>query len=394
MKIAIVGFFSLFVTAAAFTGTAQADQVVLQDGSVLTGTVKQVFDGKLVIETGFAGELTLDLDQVKGITTQEPVAVQLPSGDQAVGPMEYSSTAGQNVSTSSLGDVQVDLSTAGAIWEANQDSPMVKALKAETEAAQPKWYATIELGLDGQTGNTERLAINGRGEIHRDTQNDRMMIYAQGQSSRENGEDTVKEVLGGISLEIDLNDRWFAFAKSELEYDKTENLDLRASVTGGVGYFVIRKPGHELKLRAGLGFMHESLFDVERTSRNPAPPPATITTLEEDTNDFAIAELGLDYLIEIAPWLLYTHHTTYFPTFDDIGDYRIVMENAAEIPLTEDDDWRLRMGMRNNYDFRHRRRFRAPRHLLFHEHCLGVELIKKMSSKPFTDRLSIRSVTI
>jgi hypothetical protein len=26
------------------------------------------------------------------------------------------------------------------------------------------------------------------------------------------------------------------------------------------------------------------------------------------------------------------------------------MENAAEIPLTKDKDWRLRVGVRNNYD--------------------------------------------
>ncbi len=313
----------VFVSALTLPYAAWGDEVVLQDGSRLIGTVTQVIDGSVTIETDFAGTITVDKSLVKGIRTDEPKSVQLPSGDRAIGKLDYS-RSGQKVTTDTVGDISIDLNQVDAVWAAGQPHPAMLA-------QLPKWYGSLELGLDGQTGNSERIAINGRAEVHRDTPTDRMMIYAQGRSSRENGEDTVKEVLGGISLEIDLDDDWFVFAKSELEFDKLEDLDLRATVTGGVGYFAIREPGHELKLRAGLGFQHESFSTGE-------------------SNDFAIGELGLDYLLEIAPWLLYTLHATYYPTFEDIADYRVVLENAVAIPLSPKEDWRLRIGMRNDYD--------------------------------------------
>ena len=314
------------VIAAVVSSSVWADEVILHDGSRLVGEVTQLVGGSVTVDTGFAGTVTVDASLIKGIVTDQPRSVQLPSGDRAVGKLGYTAAEGQTVMSEPVGAVSIDLTQVDAIWA-------VGAMHPEVLAAMPKWFGSLEFGLDGQTGNSERLAINGRAEIHRDTPDDRMMIYAQGHSSRENGEDTVKEILGGITLEVDIDEDWFIFARSELEHDKLEALDLRASVTGGIGYFVIQEADQELKLRAGLGFMHES-FD----------------TSENKTNDFAIGELGLDYLLRVAPWLLFTHHTTYYPTFDDVSEFRIVMENAVAIPLTPSEDWRLRIGLRNNYD--------------------------------------------
>ena len=323
------GLVVLAVITLAIGSDTWADEVILKDGSRVIGTVKQLVDGSVTVETGFAGQITIDSSLIQGIVTEEPRSIQLPTGDRAIGNLDYDSSAGQRVSTATVGDVSIDLTRVDAIWAEGEENPAVVALL-------PKWYGHVEFGIDGETGNSERKSFNGRAEVHRDTPDDRMMIYAQGRASRENGEDTVKEILGGVSLEIDVDEDWFVFAKSELEFDKLEHLDLRATVTGGLGYFAIREPGHELKLRAGLGYQHESFSDE--------------AGLEDDTNNFAVAELGLDYLLEVAPWLLYTLHATYFPTFEDVADYRIVVENAAEIPLNRDKDWRLRIGMKNNFD--------------------------------------------
>ena len=33
-----------------------------------------------------------------------------------------------------------------------------------------------------------------------------------------------------------------------------------------------------------------------------------------------------------------------------MSDHRLAVENAGEIPLTDEEDWKLRLGVRNQYD--------------------------------------------
>ncbi len=324
-------FCSLVLLIGLSFSVASADEVILKDGSRLVGQFKELNGNKAVLETGFSTPLEIDVAKIQGISSDQPMTVQLASGDRAVGTLNYTPEHGQRVAARTMGQVAIDFENVSAIWAAGQEAPEVVDLRAQLKKMQNPWSAKLHLGVDGQSGNTDRVAVNGRAEIHRKTDADRLLIYAQGRSSRENGEDTVKEVLGGISLEVDVDEKWFAFGKTELEFDKFENLDLRARISGGVGYFVTRLPEEEFRLHAGIGFQHES-FDSGAS------------------DDQAVADLGWDYRKDVAPWLQFTHSTTVFPAFEDIGDFRIVMENAAEIPLDSEHDWKLRLGLRNDYD--------------------------------------------
>ena len=60
------------------------DEVVLQNGSKILGTITASRDGKLKIETDFAGTLTISLDQVQSMRTAEPVVIKLAAKIQAI----------------------------------------------------------------------------------------------------------------------------------------------------------------------------------------------------------------------------------------------------------------------------------------------------------------------
>jgi len=53
------------------------DEIVLKNGSRLLGKVTGVRDASVNFSTDFAGELTIDMDQVESISTQSPVVMQL-----------------------------------------------------------------------------------------------------------------------------------------------------------------------------------------------------------------------------------------------------------------------------------------------------------------------------
>ncbi len=309
--------------------TCVADEVILDNGSRIVGDIQDLIDGKVTLKTDFSEDMTIETGQIKGISTDKPMTVQLNGGDRAVGVLRYSDQEGQRVKSNGVGDVKIDLGGVSGIWAGGKESPEVVAMR-EALAKNP-WSIKLHLGIDGQTGNTDRFSINGRMDILRKTEGERLLIFAAGRHTHENNNDTIKEILGGFRLEVDVDDRWFAFGKLGLEFDEFENLDLRTTVSGGFGYFVIKEAKTEFKVRVGVGFKNESFN----------------TGVSDDQ---AVAELGWDFMREFTRWLLFTHEATIFPSFEDTKDFRLVVENAAEIPINGDQNWKIRIGVRNDYD--------------------------------------------
>jgi putative salt-induced outer membrane protein YdiY len=349
---------ALIVTAAAVS----ADEIHLTDGSRLVGVAGAMDSDGLSFETSFAGAIRIDAAKIAGIVTDQPMTVALVGGDRVTGTLRYDADNGQRLTGTTFGDVAIDPSRIVAIWPVGAAAPAsggaqggaaVEQLRAEhqadlettrqhyeTEMASlredaarftPKWTADLELGLNGQSGNTEEVNFDGRISAKRATQVDRFSLFIEGHFGRQNGIRNTNEVMGGARYEIDISERAYAYASTKLEFDEFENLDLRSNVTAGMGYFFIKRDDETLKGRVGAGYQHESFDDG---------------TVENQ----GILEVGVEYEKQFAPWLLFTHETTFFPSLDGLDDYRLTSETAGEIPIANSDAWKLRIGMRNEYD--------------------------------------------
>jgi putative salt-induced outer membrane protein YdiY len=315
-------------------GVALADVVHLANGSQLVGTVEGVSDGKLKIKTDYAGTFDIDMKTVKGISTDQPVNVRTKDGEVKVGKLAFDPANGQTtVAAQAAGGAAraVTMDELTDSWTLTGKAPDLLAAEKAAEAAKPKWTFRAEIGLNGQTGNQERFALNGGLSAKRSTLDDRLSIFAAANYAVEDGDRTADEILGGARYEYDLSDRWFVYTGINLEYDQFEDLDLRVQFTAGFGYFIIKQEKQTLKARGGAGFQHESFGNGTNT-------------------DQGIAELGVEYDVDINDYLHFSHRTTYFPSFEEIGDYRIVMENAVELPISKEDGWKLRAGIRNEFD--------------------------------------------
>jgi putative salt-induced outer membrane protein YdiY len=315
-----------------------ADVITLSDGSRLVGTVERMGAGKLILVTKFAGTLEIDATQITLIETEQTVNVGMTTGDRLVGTIEYSATVDHPVVQTELGGIPITTDKIEAIWPEGGKSPEVLAMEEqiaqveeEMERQRPKWTATLEAGLFYTDGNSEIMRAFGRAEAQRTTVKDLLKFYLSGEYSEEDKERSAHEIKGGAYYEYLFTERWFAYARSDLEYDEFENLDLRFSTAVGVGYYWLKKPEHELKTRGGIGYLHETYMDGV-------------------TTDAAQAELGLDYRIDVTPWMRFTHSTTWYPTFETLQDYRLVSDSALLFPLGESDIWKLKLGALYEYD--------------------------------------------
>ncbi|UCE60276.1 MAG: DUF481 domain-containing protein [Phycisphaerales bacterium] len=320
---------------------ASADVITTSDGSRIVGTVEQVADGKLVIQTEIAGRLTIDASKITGITTEKPVHVEFSSGDTLVGPIAASADASETVVQSELGNISISPAEIAMVWPEGEESPRVVAIRAqaeaEIEAAKPKWSAVLEGGATYTEGNRDTLEGHGRFDVKRTTSDDRLHLYLAGKYAEDDDDRTANEYLGGIRYEHSLTERWYWYARTELEYDEFEDLDLRATAAFGGGYYWLKKPEHELKTSLGLGYRHES-YDGGRTE------------------DDAVVDLGLDYRIDLTPVAQFTHSTVYSPDIEDTANYRLRLDTALLIPF-KDDRWAWKLGMTNEYNSRPQRGF-------------------------------------
>jgi putative salt-induced outer membrane protein YdiY len=371
----------------------QADQITLTDGSRIVGTIDRLAASTLVITTRFAGPLTVDTSQLQGLSSDRPLIITLTDGRTLTGQPLYSPDAGQTIlsttgSTLTITPADIHIITpvpqpsatttattppspetapapaplppaqAGATAPTLQTPPLSEAdaqtaaeveqiMKIRADAdekianiltppppAPPKlWALRLELGLAGDTGNNERFAIRGRAQADRTTEINRLKTFIAGDYAEDDGRRSANEITAGTDYEHDIAARTFLFLSAQVEQDEFEDLDLRVVGTGGIGYFLIKQELQELKTRIGLGYETNEYSD-------------------NTSDEFVVAQAGYEYRLDLSQWLRFTHSLTYYPSVEDpASDYRFEMLTAAEIPIgAADSNWRLRTGMKNNFD--------------------------------------------
>ena len=318
------------LTAAATT----ADVVTTSDGSRIVGTVEQIADGKLIILTQIAGRLEIDASMITGISTDRAVHVEFSSGDTLVGTIETSADGDGAVVRSQLGEIPISPSNITLLWPEGDENPKVvhrrAQVQAEIAALKPRWAVTLEAGATRSEGNTDTREAHGRFDVKRTSQADLLHFYLVGSFGEQDKKRTTNEYYGGARYENAVTQRRYWYARTELEFDEFEGIDLRATAAAGGGYYWVKQTGQELKTSTGGGYRHESYDDGR---------------VEND----AVLDLGLDYRLDIAPWVQLAHSTMYSPDIEDLGNYRLKFDTALLIPF-KDERWAWKLGMRNEYN--------------------------------------------
>ncbi len=316
------------------TCPAFADVVVTSDGSRIVGRIDQIHDDVVRITTEFAGALDIKTTDVRAMSTDAPITIQLRSGDRLVGPVEISDDATQSIIRASVGAIPMALNDIAALWPEDAEDPIVIAAKEEAkkeiERLRPKWSSTLEAGGVMKEGNADTIDARGRFDVKRKTPDDLLEFFLAAEYSEQDDLRTKNEYRGGIRYESTLSERKYWYTRLVLEFDEFENLDMRSTAAFGYGYYWTKEPATELKTSVGLGYRHESF----KTG---------------DTQDSAVIDLGLNYRCDLGDWAQFTHAAAYAPDFEEFDDYRVDFDTAIVLPFKKD-NWKLKIGIRNEYN--------------------------------------------
>lgn len=223
------------------------------------------------------------------------------------------------------------VSSGGSVAFAQEDAAGVAVEEAQPKSFLEGWKGSIEAGLNGSTGNTERF--NFRAGISADRETDSMRTKASSvyTYATEEGDQTESRVFANLRNDwLFAESPWFVWAQGTFEFDEFQDWDLRLSGAVGGGYEFIKNDKTTLLGRAGVGASRE--IGGSDTSIRPE------------------AVIGGDLTHNFTDRQRFTATADLFPDLDETGEFRFIGTAAYEILIDPENGLSLKLGVSDRYD--------------------------------------------
>jgi putative salt-induced outer membrane protein YdiY len=195
----------------------------------------------------------------------------------------------------------------------------------------PYWDGSVELGLNGQNGNSNSESLRVGFDVKRETLRtawESELIYNKTKTEEI---ETQNNAFFRSHWDLKLsNPRWTAFAKLGLEYDEFKDFDLRLFFNGGLGYYFVQTPITTLRGRFGSGVSRE------------------IGGVDEEWKPEAAFGLDLEHQLSKRQKLKITND--YYPNWTEFSDYRLVTDASWQLMLDAAANLSLKVSALNRYD--------------------------------------------
>ncbi|MNB54610.1 MULTISPECIES: DUF481 domain-containing protein [Pseudomonas] len=201
-----------------------ADTVWLKNGDKLSGTITVFDGGKLLIQTKYAGAVTIDWKEVKTLDSDQHLLVKQ---DAYSGEVSKSLTAAED----------------GKVTLANGEAPKTVELASIQQILKPKpvvedlvWKGNVDLALDYQRAekDTDDYDVG----FKTTARHGRWRHTAEGEYNREvqDDETTTNNWRAEYALDRFLTDKWFWQGRLNYKRDHIEELARQRVVGTGPGY--------------------------------------------------------------------------------------------------------------------------------------------------------------
>lgn len=221
-----------------------ADELILDNGDKITGTLVGLEGGTLVFATDYAGEITVPSAQVRRLTTDAPMVVIMQDGTSQKETVFFRSAAAE--SPSSAGDQP---SAGIAFADVQRISP--------TPVPPIKYTGRANVGITNERGNSDTDQYRIDAEFIARAEKQRFTLGGELNREEANNVDTVKNWKAYGLYDYFLSEKWFLNANALLENDEFADLDLRTTLGVGAGHQFFESETLNLSMTAGVAYIDE-----------------------------------------------------------------------------------------------------------------------------------------
>lgn len=312
--------------AVAMLGSAQltADVVETKSGARITGKVTKIDAGAVVIDTDYAGSISVKQTEVVAINTDTPVAIRLVSGTRVDGTV--SGTAGTVQIANTDGTISTTIDKVAASWSAGGQDPQVTAL-------QRRWLYEASVDINGKAGNKSQLGTAAALRATLAGPGDTLVFYTAYDRQVTDGNKSADQFKAGVDYTSNLSGGNSWYFRDEGGFDRIKDIGFYNVAAAGLGYDFIKKSDQLLTGRVGLSFRNENY-------KSP---------LTADVNAAGL-DFGLNHSLKRDNWSL-VNRLSLVPAFEDFANFRATHESFLELPMANP-NWKIRFGVNNDYNSR------------------------------------------
>lgn len=246
----MMGAFCFFIFTAAL-----ADEIRLVNGDQISGTIVQKEGDAVTIKTAYAGDITIQWDQVAGVVTTGPAVFELADETTIKGDAMATDTGKIKIRSGEvLETLPIDLSSVAAI----------NPKKVIKEKVKLRGYTNVAVSISD--GNTDSKNYYVDGEIVARTENNRYTLGAAFSESEDDGDTTEKNYLGYMKYDHFLSQKWYMYANAMFNKDEFKDLNLLTTLGIGSGYQIWESDKKNFSVEAGLSYVNEDFDEAEDDS--------------------------------------------------------------------------------------------------------------------------------
>ena len=320
------GIVFAFLVGTIFFCEAFADQITLKNGDRLTGAVLKSDDKSLTIKSDLAGAVTVPWEAVERISSNQPLYVSFKSGQVVFGVLALNE-----------GKVEVETTEAGKIA---MTKDLVVSLRSKDEQLSYQaeierlrnpglldlWSGFVDAGLSMARGNADITTFNTAMNAARTTPRDKIGAYVTSLYSKSRSGDvsqlTANAIRGGVSYNVNISERHYAFGFTDLEFDEFQKLDLRFVVGGGLGRHAIKSERTILDIFGG-GSLNKEFFN---------------TGLKRSSGEVLVGE---EYSHKLSGSSALKEKLVFYPNLTETGEFRVTFDFGLVTNLNKRLGWHL-----------------------------------------------------
>ncbi len=220
-------------------------------------------------------------------------------------------------------------------WSRWRWPPPPTAAHAQAQATvknDGQFRAALGLGASLASGNTKANNLSIHADAVRATAQNKPSLYGNLQYARSNGETTADQLRLGTRYDHDLDARLFTFGGLDVERNKFANLNLRAELSAGLGWHVIKTPATTFDLFGGLGYVSDNY----RTAM-------VIDGSSRDSYSYLSLRLGEESTHQLSASTSVKQRLTMVPNLKNRGEFRASWDAGLAVAMRK--SWNLNVGL-------------------------------------------------
>jgi hypothetical protein len=291
------------------------DVVTTTSGDRLVGEIKRVEKDVLTLETPYSDvDFKIEWEDIASLESKRQFIVETFDGKRLTG------------------SLSLDPDKKPVVQVAGTSVPLteVAVVQPFERAFWSRWDTALDFGYSMTRTNSAKQLSLGTNTSYRDERYVDVIFANIFNSSQDNAPDTKRWDLGNDFRRL-LGSRWYANTTQDFLNSEEQGLDLRTTIGGGGGRYLLRSSSQYLSAGAGLAWTNEHYTD-------PLLP----------SKDSGEAYFGSEFMTEKLKITDLITRLTYYPSLTIDDRYRLAYRFDLDFNLPG--DWYFRFGLFDNYD--------------------------------------------